>query len=76
MLFYGAARIVRYGLLAWLGITYGRHIVRIWEHSLDGWSTRILWIYGGLVMIGILYGLWKYKHRASNDSSAPAQEMA
>ena len=76
MLFYGAARIVRYGLLAWLGITYGRHIVRVWEHSLDGWSTRILWIYGGLVVIGILYGLWKYKHRAATSPTAPAQEMA
>jgi len=76
MLSYGAARIVRYGLLAWLGITYGRHIVRIWEHSLDGWSARILWIYGGLVVAGILYGLWKFKHRAPNGPSAPAQEMA
>jgi len=77
MLSYGAARIVRYGLLACLGITYGRHIVHVWQHSVDGWSTRILWVYGGLVVIGILYGVWKYKHRsATGNEPAPAREMA
>ena len=78
MLSYGAARMVRYGLLAWLGITYGRHIVRVWQHELDGWSATILWIYGGLVVIGVVYGIWKYKRRrsAKDGSGAPAQEMA
>ena len=78
MLSYGAARMVRYGLLAWLGITYGRHIVRVWQHELDGWSATILWIYGGLVVVGVVYGVWKYKRRrsAKDASGAPAQEMA
>jgi membrane protein DedA with SNARE-associated domain len=78
MLSYAGARIVRYGLLAWLGITYGRHIVRVWQHNLDGWSMRILWIYGGLVVAGIAYGVWKYKHHQAqaNDPGAPAREMA
>jgi len=78
MLSYGAARMVRYGLLAWLGITYGRHIVRVWQHELDGWSATILWVYGGLVVIGVVYGIWKYKRRRvqSSGPSAPAQEMA
>jgi membrane protein YqaA with SNARE-associated domain len=78
MLFYGAARMVRYGLLAWLGVTYGRHIVRVWQHELDGWSATILWVYGGLVAAGIAYGIWKYKHRRAQSSgpSAAAQETA
>jgi len=78
MLSYGAARIVRYSLLAWLGLTYGRHIVRVWQQELGGWSATILWVYGGLVLAGIVYGIWKYKHRrpANNGPSTPAQEMA
>ena len=78
MLSYGAARMVRYGLLAWLGITYGRHIVRVWRHELDGWSATILWIYGGLVVIGVVYGIWKYKRRRAQNGAhgAPAQEIA
>ena len=78
LLFYGIARAVRYGLLAWLGITYGRHIVRVWQHELDGWSARILWIYGGLVVAGVIYGIWKYRQSraANNGPTTPAREMA
>jgi membrane protein YqaA with SNARE-associated domain len=75
---YGAARIIRYGLLAWLGITYGRHVVRVWQHELAGWASTILWIYGGLVAAGIAYGVWKFKQRgtAAGGGRAPAQDMA
>jgi len=58
---YGTARAVRYGLLAWLGITYGRRIVSLWRHELDGWSSAILWTYVGVVAVGIGYGVWKMK---------------
>jgi membrane protein DedA with SNARE-associated domain len=56
---YGAARVLRYGFLAWLGITYGRRIVNLWQHKLDHWSAAILWSYIGLVVAGIGYGVWK-----------------
>jgi membrane protein YqaA with SNARE-associated domain len=75
---YGVARMLRYGLLAWLGITYGRHFVRLWEKELAGWSTPILWTYAGLVALGIGYGLWKYwrGHRSKPVAAAPAEDMA
>jgi membrane protein YqaA with SNARE-associated domain len=56
---YGAARALRYGLLAWLGMTYGRRIVTLWQHKLNHWSAAILWTYVGLVVIGIGFGVWK-----------------
>ena len=59
--FYGAARLVRYGLLTWLGMTYGRRIVRVWQQELTGWGTLLLCVYGGLVVLGIGYGVWKYR---------------
>jgi membrane protein YqaA with SNARE-associated domain len=60
LIFYGVARAIRYGLLAWLGLTYGRHIVTVWRKELDGWSATILWSYAGLVALGIGYGVWKF----------------
>jgi len=69
---FGIARLIRYGLLAWLGITYGRHVVRLWQKELNGWSSIILWVYGSLVAIGILYGLWKFK----KGRSAPTTTLA
>lgn len=74
---YGTARAVRYGLLAWLGITYGRHFVRLWEKELNGWSTTILWAYAGLVAAGIAFGLWKMRRgRQQKPSPASAAEDA
>jgi membrane protein DedA with SNARE-associated domain len=57
---YTSARITRYSLIGWLGFHYGRQVVRFWRHSLSEWSTPILWIYGALVTLGILYALFKF----------------
>jgi len=36
---YGAARCLRYSFIAWLGVAYGRRIVRMWSGTLQRWST-------------------------------------
>lgn len=59
---FAAARTVRYGLIAWLGATYGRHVLRLWGRYLAGWGSVILWIFIGLLIAGILFGIWKYRH--------------
>lgn len=60
---FGLARTFRYALVAWLADTYGRAVVRAFRQYLAGWSTTIMWIYLGLVVVGILYGLWKFQHQ-------------
>jgi membrane protein YqaA with SNARE-associated domain len=78
LIFYGTARTLRYSLLAWLGVTFGHHIVRTWTKSLDRWSSTILWVYGGLVLLGIAFGAWKFlkgKHSAS-PTPVPAEDAA
>jgi membrane protein DedA with SNARE-associated domain len=57
---YSAARITRYSLIGWLGFHYGRQVVHFWRHSLAEWSTPILYIYGGLVVLGVSYALFKF----------------
>jgi membrane protein DedA with SNARE-associated domain len=78
LMFFGAARIVRYGLLAWLGVTFGHHIVRTWLKSVDEWSSTILWSYGGLVAVGIGFGVWKYLRakRLGDRTAVPAGDVA
>lgn len=66
--FYAIARVLRYGVLAWFGVTYGRHVVRAWLRSLGGWTTTLVWIYVGMTVLGILYGLHKW-HKTQREST-------
>jgi membrane protein YqaA with SNARE-associated domain len=77
--FYSVARVLRYGFLAWFGVTYGRRVVRAWLRSLGGWTTTILWVYIGLTVLGIAYGVYKWRkaqRETSAASVAPAQNPA
>jgi membrane protein YqaA with SNARE-associated domain len=67
---FSLARAFRYSLVAWLAATYGRAMVRAFRHYLSGWSTIIMWIYLGLMVAAILYGLWKFR-RQRRQSPAP-----
>lgn len=62
ILVYGTARSLRYSFIAWLGIVYGRQIVRLWSGTLQKWSTPLLCVFGVLVLGGVLFGIWKVRH--------------
>ncbi len=55
------ARTIRYSFVAWVGATYGRRVLRVWNNSLAGWSDVIVWTFIGLMAAAILYGIWKYR---------------
>jgi membrane protein YqaA with SNARE-associated domain len=77
--FYSVARVLRYGFLAWFGVTYGRRVVRTWLSSLGGWTTTIVWVYVGMTVLGILYGLYKWRKAqkpAKASHSIPAEDVA
>ena len=57
-----SARVVRYSLIAWLGATYGRRVLRLWSGYLAGWADVILWVFLGLLIVAIVFGIWKYRH--------------
>jgi membrane protein YqaA with SNARE-associated domain len=58
---YCTARAVRYGLVAGVGYKYGRVVINFWQKDLKGWSAPILIAYISLLMLGVLYGVWKYR---------------
>lgn len=73
---YGLARTIRYSLLAWLGLTFGRHIVNLWRHQLNNWSAPILWTYCSLLALGIGYGVWKFLRSRSSPKPASLSDVA
>ena len=58
---YCTARALRYGAVAWLGYKYGRQVINFWQKDIKGWSTPILIAYISLLLLGALYGGWKYR---------------
>jgi membrane protein YqaA with SNARE-associated domain len=56
---FGAARTLRYSFIAWLGVAYGRSIVRLWSGSLQEWSAPLLGVFVGLMVAGLCFGIWK-----------------
>ena len=58
---YTIGRAIRYGVIAWLGYRYGHQFINWWEKDLKGWTVPILSVYIGLVALGGIYALWKYR---------------
>ncbi|MGB7265395.1 MAG: VTT domain-containing protein [Terracidiphilus sp.] len=56
---YGAARTLRYSLIAWLGVVYGRHAIHLWAGTLQKWSTPLVCMFAGLLVAGACFGIWK-----------------
>jgi len=56
---YGAARTLRYSLIAWLGVVYGSHAIRMWSGTLEKWSTPLICVFVGLLIACTCFGIWK-----------------
>jgi membrane protein YqaA with SNARE-associated domain len=59
---YSAARILRYGLIAWLGVAYGRGVVSAWSGVLQKWSAPLLWTFAVVSVAGIAYAIYKLRN--------------
>jgi membrane protein YqaA with SNARE-associated domain len=71
---FGFARSARYSLVVWLGVTYGRRVIRAWAQYLAGWSEVVIWTFIGLLIAAAVFGFWKYRHdQRRSGAGAPAR---
>jgi len=68
------ARSIRYGAEAALALVYGRVILRWANRYLAGWSNVILYSFIGLIVAGILFGIWKYRRDQHHQDSGKTQK--
>lgn len=66
---YGAARAMRYFLIAWLGVVYGRHLIRLWSATVQKWSAPLLWVFAGLMVVGACFAIWKIRGLRKSDAA-------
>jgi membrane protein YqaA with SNARE-associated domain len=73
LIVFAAARGLRYGLIAWLAVAYGRHVVRFWNALLQKWSVPLLWAFSVVLVSAVAYAIWKLRHPAKSAADkAPA----
>jgi membrane protein YqaA with SNARE-associated domain len=65
---FGAARMLRYAFVGWLGATYGRRIVNQFSATLQKWSAPMLCVFIGLVITGICFGIWKIRRLRKSEA--------
>lgn len=57
---FAAARVIRFGLEAYLGSHYGGQVLKLWAKYESSGAVHIaLWVLVGLVICGVAYGGWK-----------------
>ncbi len=64
---FGIGRTLRYGLVAWLAMRYGRHIVGLWNRTLREWSTTLLWVFVAITVASIGAGIWRMRSPRNPD---------
>jgi len=57
---YCLARLTRYSFIGWLGYSYGRRVIILWQKEMKGWTTPVVSIFVVLITSGTAYGLWKF----------------
>ena len=68
-----AARTLRYLLIAWLAVAYGRRVVRLWSNELQKWSALLLWTFLVLFIAGVSFAVWKLRIQPKPDSEEDSE---
>lgn len=69
LLAFGAGRTLRYSLVGWLGVTYGRHMVKAWSAALEKWGTLIMGVFLLLTIGGLIFSLIKLRRARREQAS-------
>ncbi len=69
---FAAARTVRYGIVAWLGVRYGRQMIRWWNHYLAHYSGAISWGIFALFVAAFGWAFWKWRQSRTRHAPQPA----
>jgi membrane protein YqaA with SNARE-associated domain len=67
-----AARTLRYSIVAWLGLSYGRQMVRWWNHYLARYSSAISWAILSLFLAAFGWGIWQWRRSNARTTAQPA----
>jgi membrane protein YqaA with SNARE-associated domain len=68
----GTARVLRYGLVAWLGVRYGRPMVHWWNRYMAQYEGTIGWAILALFLVALAWGIWQWRRSNPHSTAQPA----
>lgn len=71
---YSVARALRYSIVAWLGVIYGRKVTRLFSSSLEKWSMPLIFIFIALMVGSLILALLKIR-KTRKDEAADERAM-
>ncbi len=69
---YALGRGIRYSIVTWLGVTYGRAILHAWRLYLAEYAGEIGWVIAAISVVGVGYGTYKFLKIRRELGSKPA----
>jgi membrane protein YqaA with SNARE-associated domain len=66
------SRAARHAFAAWLGIHYGRHVLRLWNRFSAKWATTILIVLWTIILISCAIAFWKLYKTSRTLGAKPA----
>ena len=73
---YAVGRVIRYGLITWLGVRYGRQILHAWRHYLAGYEEPIAWTLAAITVAGLSWSIYKYRKMVGEVKGSPQTSEA
>ena len=75
VLAYALGRGIRYSIVTWLGVVYGRSILRAWRLYLADYAGEIGWAIAVISLVGVGYGTYKFV-KIRKEMGRPPQTQA
>jgi len=66
------SRLVRHALAVWLGVVYGRQVLRLWSHFTSKWGVTILVVVWTVILGFTAWGIWKLYRTSKTMHLKPA----
>ncbi len=79
LLAFGGGRTLRYGLVGWLAVAYGRRMAKEFAAALNKWGTPVMITFLVLTVAGLIYSFIKLRRARRDDpgrSAAPQTKAA
>ena len=73
---YSIGRTIRYGVITWLGVRYGRQILHWWRHYLAAYEAPIAWTLAAITAACLTWSIFKYRKMMGEVKSAPKASQA